>query len=86
MGGRSSGLGTIPKSMVERNNGIVVNEINTFRLIYKLMEKMRKSSLNDNNVVSLLGNEVIRRITGLRNCFDGSVNEYGLGMVECYLN
>jgi len=37
MGGRPSGLGPVPKSMVERNNAIVVNEINTFRLIYKLM-------------------------------------------------
>jgi len=71
MGGRTSGLGTIPKSMVERNNGIVVNEINTFRLIYKLMEKMKKSTFNDSNIISLLGNEVIRRVTGLRNCFDG---------------
>lgn len=43
MGARTSGLGPIPKSMVERNNSIVVNEINTFRLIYKLMEKLKKN-------------------------------------------
>ena len=43
MNNRTSGLGSgIPKSMVEKNNGILVNEINTFRLMYKLMEKMKK--------------------------------------------
>lgn len=74
MGGRPSGLAPIPKSMIERNNAIVVNEINTFRLIYKLMEKLKKSWLAENDMINLLGKDVLKRVTLLRDCFENGAN------------
>jgi hypothetical protein len=76
----------MPKSLIERNNTIVVNEINTFRLIYKLMEKVKRNMPREEVLVGLLGNEVIRKVTALRNCFQNGVNEYGLSMIESYMN
>lgn len=61
----------IPKSTIEKNNGVVVNEINTFRLIYKMMEKIRKCWVGESEVVRVLGGEVVRRVSVLRDCFEG---------------
>lgn len=60
--------------MIERNNGIVVNEINTFRLLYKLMEKMRRTWQSETVMIGCLGAEVIRRVTMLKDCFETGVN------------
>lgn len=39
---RFSSTDTLPKNIIDKNNGILVNEINTFRLLFKILEKLRK--------------------------------------------
>lgn len=39
---RGPSLTSVPKSIIESNNNSLVIEINTFRLIYKIMEKLKK--------------------------------------------
>lgn len=74
--------------MIEKNNGILVNEINTFRLIYKIMDKLKKMYNGETELIRTLGQEVIRRVTELKTfCDDGKDKQgYGLSMVESYLN
>ena len=46
------------------------------------MEKLKKSWLAESDIINLLGKDVLKRVTLLRDCFENGLNEFGLGMVE----
>jgi hypothetical protein len=37
-------------------------------------------------MIGLLGNEVLKRVSMLKDCFENCINDYGLGMIEGYMN
>ena len=39
--------GTIPKAIIEKNNNTLILEINTFRLLFKIYEKIKKYLLDE---------------------------------------
>ncbi len=62
---------SIPKHVIEGNNNVLVIEINTFRLIYKILEKIRKFEPQAREIMTVLGSEVLRRVRSLKSfCCD----------------
>jgi hypothetical protein len=48
-----------------------VIEINTFRLIYKILEKLRKYEPHAKELIKVLGTEVLKRVRSLKSfCCD----------------
>lgn len=37
-------------------------------------------------MIGYLGTEVLKRVTMLKDCFECGANEYGIGMIDAYLN
>lgn len=57
------------------NNNVMVIEINTFRLIFKIMEKIKKYEQHAKEVYNALGNEVLKRVNNLKSfCCDEDEN------------
>jgi len=48
-------LVSLPKNVIEANNNVLVIEINTFRLIYKILEKLRKHESQSKDLMQFLG-------------------------------
>ena len=78
---------TIPKTIVDRNNTLLIIEINTFRLLFKIYEKLKKSQPNEKELLNAIGNEVLRRVDAMtalvnpdkENIVSGSqVNDFGI--------
>ena len=62
---------TLPENVIEANNNILVIEINTFRLIYKIIEKIRKFEPTATELFRVLGGEVLKRVKMLKGfCCD----------------
>lgn len=53
------------KNAVEANNNALVLEINLFRLLYKIHEKLRKHCSEERELLAAVGNEVLKRVNGL---------------------
>lgn len=54
---------------------MLVIEINTFRLIYKILEKLKKHEPQSKELMQCLGSEVLRRVKNLKAfCCDGDEN------------
>jgi|JI61114C2RNA_FD_contig_31_2268411_length_831_multi_3_in_0_out_0_1 hypothetical protein len=65
-------LVSLPKNVIEANNNVLVIEINTFRLIYKILEKLRKLEPQSKDLMQCLGSEVLKRVRSLKAfCCDG---------------
>lgn len=87
---------SLPKNVIEANNNVLVIEINTFRLIYKILEKLRKCEPQSKELMQYLGSEVLKRVKCLKTfCCDGDENGsskvklglfYGVKEAENYLN
>lgn len=87
---------SLPKNVIEANNNVLVIEINTFRLIYKILEKLRKCEPQSKELMQYLGSEVLKRVKCLKTfCCDGDENGnnkvklglfYGVKEAESYLN
>lgn len=58
----------ISKTLIEKNNSILVIEINSFRLLFKIIERLRKSFLEENDLWEILASEVIKRVNALKKC------------------
>ena len=54
--------GTIPKRVFDRNNTLLIIEINTFRLLFKIYEKVRRHFPNERELTNAIGNEVLKRV------------------------
>lgn len=68
-------LVSLPKNAIEANNNVLVIEINTFRLIYKILEKLKKHEPQSKELIQYLGCEVLRRVRNLKSfCCDGDEN------------
>ena len=86
--------GTIPKAIIEKNNNTLILEINTFRLLFKIYEKIKKYLLDERQLASLIGNEVIKRVTNImsivcpdkENPLGYKGEEIGLLDIKLYLN
>ncbi len=62
---------SLPKHIIEANNNVLVIEINTFRLIYKILEKLRKFEPQSKDLIRFLGAEVLKRVRSLKSfCCD----------------
>jgi hypothetical protein len=62
---------SLPKHIIEANNNVLVIEINTFRLIYKILEKLRKFEPQSKDLIRVLGAEVLKRVRSLKSfCCD----------------
>lgn len=55
----------VGKAAMEKNNNILILEINTFRLLYKIHEKLKKHASKERELICALGNEVVRRVGDL---------------------
>lgn len=69
---RGPSLMSIPKSIIEFNNNALVIEINTFRLIFKIMEKLKRfEPTQAEALIKVLSNEVLKRVKSLKSlCCD----------------
>lgn len=81
----------LTKTDIEKNNNIVVIEINSFRLLFKILEKAKKYIPEEKELIYAFGNEVVRRVTNLMNVACPEENEnksirqdYGLSDAETY--
>ncbi len=87
---------SLPKATIEANNNILVIEINTFRLLYKILEKVRKYEPQAKELVGYLAGEVLKRIHRMKSfCCDEEENssnkikvglQYGIKEHESYLS
>ena len=41
---------------------MILVEINKFRLLFKIYEKLKKMNLDEKNLQSILGNEILKRV------------------------
>lgn len=57
---------SLPKNVIEANNNILVIEINTFRLIYKILGKLKTYEPNSKDLIGVLGSEVLKRVKTLK--------------------
>lgn len=79
---------------MDSNNNILILEINKFRLLFKIWERMKKYTSEEKELMNCIGNEVLRRVNGLMGLlFPDKENQVinvpgGLGLVEAaqYLN
>ena len=74
---------SLPKQVIEANNNVLVIEINTFRLIYKILEKLRKFEPQAKELIRVLGAEVLKRVRTLKSfCCDDeeTCNKIKLGL------
>lgn len=46
----------MPKLTIDKNNNILIIEINTFRLLFKIFEKLRKYSPDEKELLNTIGN------------------------------
>ena len=79
----------LPRNVIDRNNTIVLIEINTFRLMYKILQKLQSVCTDEKELINCLGNEILRRVDALNGFFSpgdadkengqsGSVPDYGV--------
>lgn len=60
--GKNANLQQLNKAIVDKNNTIVLIEINKFRLMFKIYEKLKKIAPEEKNLHSVLGNEILQRV------------------------
>ncbi len=85
---------SLTKNIVEKNNNILINEINTFRLLYKIYEKLRKYLKDEKELLNVVGNEVLRRVNNLMSVVAPEKEnqsamrgeDFGLTDIQQYLN
>lgn len=76
----------LPKNIIDKNNGLLVNEINTFRLLFKIYEKLKKLYQNEHDLLSVLGQQVLKRVIGLKKHCEEVVGDFGLISIERYFD
>jgi len=57
----------LPKPIVDRNNQILVNYINMFRLLYKILDQLTIHRPSLKQLMQSLSNEVLDRVAFIRN-------------------
>ena len=50
------------KALIDRNNAIILIEINKFRLMFKIYEKVKKMSPEETTIHSVLGNQILGKV------------------------
>lgn len=81
------------KNAIEANNNLLILQINLFRLLYKIYEKLKKNCNEERELLNAVGNEVIKRVNELagvvcpdkENLCQGK-SELGLADQKNYLN
>ena len=82
------------KRVVDKNNNIFLLEINRFRLIYKIFEKIKNITSEEKSLLNCLGNEILKRINRLMDIISTPsspkskehIEKLGFQEVETYLN
>jgi len=84
----TSNRSQLSKALVDKNNCVLVNEINSFRLLYKINEKLKKSANPETELISHLSNDILQRVTNLKRCCIDltNVGKYDLKDVDNYLS
>ncbi len=78
---------------MEKNNAILLVEINKFRLYYKIYEKLKTIAKDDKPLLSALGNNILKRVDFIAALLLGNdltkakikAEELGLKEAELYL-
>jgi hypothetical protein len=52
----------LPKSLIDRNNTVVVHYINTFRLLYKILEQIKLNRPEETELIQIMVNEILARV------------------------
>ena len=52
----------LSKAVIDKNNTLVLIEINKFRLMFKIYEKLKKMNFDQKTLQSVLGNEILKRV------------------------
>ena len=55
----------IGKAVLDKNNSILLIEINKFRLFFKIYEKLRSCASEEKSLLSALGADILRRVEGV---------------------
>lgn len=76
----------IPKSIVEKNNGVLINEINTFRLLFKILEKLRRNFSGEDGLMNSIGGEILKKVTKLKKCCEEHSDEYSIISAQKYFD
>jgi hypothetical protein len=79
--------------VVEKNNAILLVEINKFRLYYKIYEKLKVYAQDDKQLLTALGNNILKRVEFIAVVLLGNdfakakakAEELGLKEAELYL-
>lgn len=62
---KNGNLQPLNKAVVDKNNTIILIEINKFRLMFKIYEKLKKAAPEEKNLRSVLGNEILQRVDNI---------------------
>ena len=89
--GRQGGLA---KTIVEANNNTLILEINKFRLLFKIWERMKKHASEEKEVMNCIGNDVLKRVNNLMSVLHPDKENVGscptsdlrLGEAQAYLS
>lgn len=73
---------------------MVLREINTFRLLFKIHDKLKKMASHEKELLNSLGNEVLKRVNELmdflspqkENVFGNSSNNMGIKEAAVYIS
>lgn len=60
--GKNANLQQLNKAIIDKNNTIILIEINKFRLMFKIYEKLKKIAPEEKTLHSVLGNEILQRV------------------------
>ena len=52
----------LSKAIIDKNNTLILIEINKFRLMFKIYEKLKKMTTDQKTLQSVLGNEILKRV------------------------
>ena len=52
----------LSKTIIDKNNNLILIEINKFRLMFKIYEKLKKMASEEKNLHSVLGAEILKMV------------------------
>lgn len=52
----------LSKAIIDKNNTLVLVQINKFRLMFKIYEKLKKMNTDEKTLQSVLAAEILRRV------------------------
>lgn len=73
--GKNTSLQPLSKAIIDKNNTIILIEINRFRLMFKIYEKLKKIAPEEKNLHSILGDDILQRVTNVADIILSSRDE-----------